>query len=104
MKPEDLIEFGKISYSKHKAVSAFSNRDLLNDGLNVEETEMIRITGLTTGKVLVMGVGGGREAIALSKLGFRVTGTDFVEEMCQTAKKNCENSGVKLEIHTQEFS
>lgn len=104
MNPDNLIEFGRRSYSKPGAVSSFSDRKLLEDGLCMDEERMLKNTSLKSGKILVLGVGGGREAIALAKMGYEVTGTDFVEEMCNSALRNGEKAGVKFNVVTQEMS
>lgn len=104
MNPDNLIEFGRRSYSKPVAVSSFSDRRLLEDGLFMDEERMLKNTFLNSGKILILGVGGGREAIALAKMGYEVTGTDFVEEMCNSALRNGEKAGVKFNVVTQEMS
>jgi 2-polyprenyl-3-methyl-5-hydroxy-6-metoxy-1,4-benzoquinol methylase len=57
-----------------------------------------------TGRLLLLGVGGGREAIPLARLGFEVTGVDFLPQMVQTAQENAARQGVHLEGLVQEIS
>jgi len=104
MRPEDLIRFGKRSYSEKSAVSSFSNQRLLKDALGTEERKLLEATSMKSGKILVLGVGGGREAIEFSRMGFDVTGTDFVDGMCKSALINGEEAGVKFKVFTQEMS
>ncbi len=104
MKPQDLIDFGKISYSKQPSINSFSVNQLVEDGLAMDEELLLNSTLTKSGKALILGVGGGREAIALSKIGFKVTATDFVEEMCQSALMNAKKYGVEIDVLTQELS
>ncbi len=104
MKPEDLIEFGKTTYKKHLSISAFSDPKLLSDGLGINELKILENIPPEPGRLLVLGMGGGREAIALSKMGYDVTGTDFVKEMCESALVNGKNAGVEFKVETQEMS
>lgn len=43
---------------------------------------------LKQGRVLVLCMGGGREAIALAQRGFEVVGVDFVPEVLEKAREN----------------
>jgi SAM-dependent methyltransferase len=54
--------------------------------------------------MLVLGMGGGREAIALAKMGYDVTGVDFVPEMVRKARENAVKLGVTISVLVQDLS
>ena len=45
-------------------------------------------------RILVVGCGAGREAVALAERGFRVTGIDFVEPLVHEARRHATEAGV----------
>lgn len=102
MRPDDLIQFSRQTYSRN--VESWGRDDLADSGLSPEEAAVLKTIPLTAGKLLLLGVGGGREAIPLARAGFEVTGVDFVPEMVETAKRNAESRGVRIEGLVQEIS
>jgi ubiquinone/menaquinone biosynthesis C-methylase UbiE len=96
MKPDDLVEFSQESYSRGKSVDYFSREDLVDSGLNPDETAIFKMIPLEKGKLLLLGLGGGREAIYFSRIGFEVAGVDFVPEMVEKAKENAASLGLKI--------
>ncbi len=104
MKPDDLVELNREFYSGSKMVKFYCNKDLVNSGLNHDEKAILRMIPLKTGKLLLLGLGGGREAIYLSRKGFDVTGVDFVPEMINKTKKYAASHGVKIKGIVQEIS
>lgn len=59
-------------------------------GLYKEEQRLVDRHFFRKGKVLVIGCGGGREALALCDQGFEVTGIDIQPKMIERARKNAE--------------
>jgi SAM-dependent methyltransferase len=104
MRPDDLVEFSRQTYAKKKNVEGWGSDDLLDSGLDPDEEELIKKVPLHEGKLLLLGVGGGREAIPLSQMGFEVTGLDFVEDMVSSAKDNARKRGVNISGIVQEIS
>jgi SAM-dependent methyltransferase len=104
MRPDDLVELGRESYSRGDMVEHFCDKDLVDSGLNSDELSILDEIPLKRGKILLLGLGGGREAIHLSRLGFEVTGIDFVPEMIEKALKNVASRGLKIEGQVQEVS
>jgi 2-polyprenyl-3-methyl-5-hydroxy-6-metoxy-1,4-benzoquinol methylase len=76
----------------------------MNTGLNPDEKALLEKLPVKEGRLLLLGVGGGREAIPLSQMGFEVTGVDFVPEIVERARKNATRYGVKFEGLVQEIS
>lgn len=104
MNPDELIEFGKTYYSKTQEISSWGEDELIETGLSDDENDMLQALPLKTGDLLVLGVGGGREAIPLVRAGFRVTGVDYLADMVNMAKENAIRRGVEINSLVQEFS
>ncbi len=104
MRPEDLIEFGRMSYASQNTVARWSNPSFLQDGLNSFEQHLLQHCPIRSGKLLLLGVGGGREALSLAQRGYRVTGVDFVADMVDQAKTNAARFGYSIDGLVQEIS
>lgn len=104
MKPRDLIAFSYQAYSRPESIVAFGDDGFVRSGLTQEELEMMKALPIRQGKLLILGVGGGREAIPLAKLGFEVTGMDFVPQLVDRAIENAARSGVQITGLVQELS
>jgi SAM-dependent methyltransferase len=102
MRPDDLVEFGRHTYTQQAGL--WGTDETINKGLHPWEKVALEKLPLTRGKVLILGLGGGREAIALAKMGFSVTGVDFVPEMVNLATANAAKHGVQLEAQVGELS
>ncbi len=103
MRPDDLVEFNRIMYSRKESLKLWNQDNLLNEGLYPEENTALEQIPLKKGRLLLLGLGGGREAIALSKRGFAVTGIDFIPEMTERAKKNALQIGVQISTLVQDI-
>ncbi|MHB8094432.1 MAG: class I SAM-dependent methyltransferase [Candidatus Aminicenantales bacterium] len=104
MKPRDLVEFTRMTYSTDEDIEGWSDKTLIDSGLNADEEAMWENVRPKEGRVLVLGVGGGREAIALAKRGFQVTGIDFIPGMVDNALANARMRGVKIEGLVQDIN
>jgi SAM-dependent methyltransferase len=104
MRPGDLIRYGRISYSKPASTTLWTSEDLIDSGLWPGELELFEALPTQNGNLLLLGMGGGREAIYLAKVGFQVTGVDFIEEMVEKAKDNAKQRGVEIQGKVQEMS
>jgi SAM-dependent methyltransferase len=102
MRPDDLVEFGRQSYARD--LEYWSSEKLLGQGLTPLETSLLEKIPLDRGRVLLLGLGGGRDAIPLARRGFEVTGVDFVPEMVNRALENAAREGVKLQGLVGEIS
>jgi len=103
MKPDDLLEFNRQLYTEHGTIERWGH-SVVNNGLSIYEVSLLRRMPLSEGKLLLLGVGGGREAIPLARLGFEVTGVDFTSEMAEKAKENAHHQGLQIEVLTQDVS
>lgn len=104
MKPDDLIEFSRLSYARPDDVDSWAEDELIDSGLCPEELDLLSDLPNNSGRLLLLGVGGGRDAIALAKKSFQVTGVDYVPEMVERAKQNAQTRGVQLGGLVQEIS
>lgn len=104
MKPDDLVQFSRRSYANPQSVEAWVTDDLVDAGLTADELDLLADVPIRSGNLLVLGVGGGREAVPLSRLGFNVTGLDYVPEMVDRARENAARRGVSIEGLVQEIS
>jgi len=104
MRPDDLVEFSRQFYLRPNQLSYWSSEDFLDQGLTSLERALLEKTPLRQGRLLLLGVGGGRDAIALANQGFEVTGVDFVPEMVQRAQENAARRGLQLAGMVQEIS
>lgn len=104
MRPDDLIEFGRRSYAKKSNVSGWANAGVADSGLTPAEDALLLKISSRKGRLLLLGVGGGREAIPLARSGFAVTGLDFIPAMVEQAKENALRNGVAMDGLVQELS
>ncbi|MGA9754291.1 MAG: class I SAM-dependent methyltransferase [Desulfobaccales bacterium] len=104
MRPKDLVELNRQRYFRPGAIDEWGKEELVADGLHPVEQEMLEGIPLKSGRVLILGVGGGREAIALARMGFEVVGLDFSPEMVAQAQKNAARHSINLKGMVQEFS
>jgi SAM-dependent methyltransferase len=104
MRPNDLVEFSRQTYAREKMVEGLGRHDLISPTLHLDEQALLDKLLLKKGRLLLLGVGGGREAIPLAQMGFEVTGVDFVPEMVEKARENASRHGVKIEGLVQEIS
>ena len=104
MRADDLVEFSRQGYARPQSVDVWAEDDLVNSGLTAEEQELLAEAQGSRGDLLLLGVGGGREAIPLARMGYRVTGVDYVPAMVDRAKENASRQGVSLEGLVQDIS
>lgn len=104
MRPDDLVEFGRQMYTRPHNVASWGRPELVYRGLGLNETALLEHLPLKQGRLLLLGVGGGREAIPLAQMGFDVTGVDFVPGMVEKARENAAQRGVRIEGLVQEIS
>jgi SAM-dependent methyltransferase len=104
MRTNDLIEFGRQTYAKKEAVEIWGRDDLIDSGLTPDEIDVLERIPLSHGRLLLLGVGGGREAVALGQKGFDVTGVDFIPELVAKARENCTRRNLQFTGLVQEIS
>jgi len=103
MRPGDQIEYTRRSYSRSNDVDVWSNSEMIKTGLHPREKIYMEYIP-QEGSLLLLGVGGGREAIPLAKMGFRVTGVDFVPAMVEKTRANARSQGVDIKVAVQDIT
>jgi SAM-dependent methyltransferase len=104
MKSGDLVEFSRLAYSNPAAWKEWTRKELVDSGLSQDEKNLLSIIPVKKGRLLLLGIGGGREAIPLAKMGFEITGVDFVPSFVQQSKQTLDRHGLTIEGLVQEIS
>lgn len=104
MRPDDLVEASRQSYAKRTQVNYWGSDEVMSKGLTPLEKMILEKINLKQGKILILGLGGGREAIPLAKMGFSVIGVDYIPEMVEKAKENAAKHDVQLDAQVGELS
>lgn len=104
MRPDDLVEFSRQNYSRTGSLAQWCNEEFVNSGLNPAEQDLWAQVPIKQGRVLLLGLGGGREALAFARLGFEVVGVDYIAEMVDKARENAAKQGLQIQALVQEMS
>lgn len=104
LKPGDLISLSRSFYSSSSAVEGYSDPSLLDSGLTHEEEALFDHIPVEKGRVLILGIGGGRDVIGIGQKGHEIYGVDYVPEMVMAALKNAAMRGIHFKGVVQEIS
>ncbi len=104
MRPDDLIEFTRQTYENMASVEGWSEAKLVDAGLSEAEKTLLERVPFRSGKLLLLGVGGGREAVPLARMGFEVTGVDFIPALVEKAVENSRVRGASIIGLVQDIS
>jgi 2-polyprenyl-3-methyl-5-hydroxy-6-metoxy-1,4-benzoquinol methylase len=104
LRPDDLILLTRYSYSLSSHLKDPYNQAYVDSGLDDTEEYFVKHNLKEDSKILVFGCGGGRECIALSRMGFRVTGIDFVEECIKASRENARKRNLKIAFICQDMT
>lgn len=96
LRPSQLKKIGKKFYGNSSSVKMWASDDFIKLGLFPGEIEIADLLQEKSGNLLLLGIGGGREAIVLGKMGFNITGVDFVGKLVEKAMENGEKSGIEI--------
>lgn len=99
--PGEIDAYTKQFYDQDP--SPYADRAWIDSGLTNSEKDVILKYAGQRGSVLVIGCGGGREAIALVRMGFHVIGIDSSEKMVRKAKGYAAREYEKIEILKGDF-
>lgn len=109
LRPEEFKLLSKKAYKDPKWVSYW--KEFANE-LSFAEQEVLKDFNFNNARILVMGVGGGRESVFFAKKGAKVSAIDISEEMIGIAQENAKQNKVALkcfqmdwrDIHPQEWT
>lgn len=104
MRPSDLMCFNRTTYSQPQTLGRFNDDRFLDSGWRYDEKKLYENLPVKRGRLCLLGAGGGREAIQFARLGFEVTGVDFVVEMIRRAENNCADRNLPFTGLVQEIS
>jgi len=104
MRPDDLVEFSRQHYARTGSVEGWADDALVDSGLKADERDLLAAIPDTAGDLLLLGVGGGREAIPLARMGYQVTGVDNVPAMVDRAIENAARRGLSIQGLVQDIS
>jgi len=104
MRPGDLVESTRRAYSRPDSIEGWAEDKIVEAGLSEAETALLEHVPFRKGKCLVLGVGGGREALALARMGFGVTGLDFVPNLVARANENARARNLAFEGLVQDMT
>lgn len=100
MRPADMIEFSRQAYERgSRAYGDLNDPDagLTRDEMVLWEKVPCRHGELVEPRMLILGGGGGREAIVFARQGFQVTGMDFSEGMLAQARECMAQRGLDFQ-------
>lgn len=104
MRPKDLIAYSRHAYSQPNLVRMYGEPSCVDSGLSLQEKELASHLPPPPGRLLLIGSGGGRDAIGLARLGFAVTALDFSIDQLRTAEKNATRHGVTIHTLMQDMT
>jgi len=96
LKPSQLKKISGKSYGTPASIDLWTGKDFIDMGLFPGEKELFELLPRKKGDLLLLGIGGGREALVLGKSGFKITGVDFIKELVEKAVEYGENSGIEI--------
>ena len=104
MKTDDIIAASRNTYASQQSLDNWSGKKYIDEGLNQTELRLLTDLPQKQGKLLLLGGGGGREAIPLARAGFSVTCVDFVPSMIEKTLAHAKEAGVKIRCQMQDIS
>ena len=104
MRPRDLLDFTRSAYSSPESVAGWAERGIVDAGLSADESALLEKAPVCGGELLLLGIGGGREAVPLASRGFRITGVDFVPGLAAKAEENLRQRGFSIRTLVQDIS
>jgi 2-polyprenyl-3-methyl-5-hydroxy-6-metoxy-1,4-benzoquinol methylase len=95
----DPDALNEITWSYYIGKSGFESEDFnIHQGLWPWEADVIREHFKDKKHILVAGAGGGREVIALARLGYDVTAFDFSSYLTSACRRNIQKAGCHAQV------
>ena len=104
LKPSQLKKISRDSYSTSSSLDLWTGEDFVNLGLFPGEKELFELLPGKKGNLLLLGIGGGREALVLGKAGYKITGVDFVKELVEKSVEYGKKSGIEINGIVEEIT
>lgn len=87
----------------YTAQSSFTQAEMEDQGLDMWEADVMDRYRINTGRMLAMGTGRGREAIAIARRGVTVVGVEINSNAVQEAQRFALASGISARFHRADF-
>ena len=95
LRPADMLEWSRMAYNR--ASRDYDIQNNVDAGLSPDEMLLWERVSSRAGRILVLGGGGGREAIFFARQKWQVTAVDFSTPMLELARSNAAQRGIALE-------
>jgi SAM-dependent methyltransferase len=86
LRPADMVDWSRQAYERGSRAYRIAND--VDDGLTPDELEMWQRVPVRAGRVLILGGGGGREAVWFARQGWQVAAVDFSAQMLEQARES----------------
>jgi SAM-dependent methyltransferase len=86
LRPADMVEWSRQGYERGS--NYFQSANDVDAGLTSDELELWKHVPNLSGRVLILGGGGGREAIWFARQGWQVAAMDFSAQMLEQARES----------------
>jgi SAM-dependent methyltransferase len=104
MRPEDLAAYTRETYTKPHNRATWTHPEQALSGFDDIERSLLERLPVKKGRAMVLGVGGGRDVLALAREGFDITGIDFVQELMAVAEQLAAAHQIKFEGSVQDIT
>lgn len=103
--PEPEVSLQGVADKYNRPEEVAYHREIAAEGLEPWELDFVNRFALEKGELLDIGCGAGREAIALAKLGFKVTAIDIAPAMIEEARRKAkeENLNIRFEVKSAPY-
>jgi len=102
LRPADMVEWSRQGYECGSR--AYATMNDVEAGLTRDELELWEQTPVRAGRVLILGGGGGREAIFFARQCLEVAAVDFSARMLEQARAKMAERGFALEGHVGDIA
>jgi ubiquinone/menaquinone biosynthesis C-methylase UbiE len=103
--PDQLFNGVRKRYDTiYTARSSFSQAEMEDQGFDMWEADVMSRYHINTGRMLAMGTGRGREAIAIARRGVTVVGVEINPIAVQEAQRFAIASGIPARFHRANFT
>jgi SAM-dependent methyltransferase len=102
LRPQDMLAWSRDAYDRH--TGEYGRDNDVDDGLAPEEAVLWQPVRTDTGRILLLGGGGGREAIFFARQGSHVTAVDFSLPMLELARVSAAERGIAIDLRVGELS
>jgi SAM-dependent methyltransferase len=102
MNPDELIEFSRRAYAGEQSLRYWTGDEMIARGLLPHEKALLDRVPIEPGRLLLLGLGGGREALPLARAGWDVTGVEYVPRLAESAARRAEAEALALHTLVQD--